>query len=553
MVRREGRARLRRIATALAVAITAPAALHATPAAAAPGPVVVSLAFDDGLTSQYRLAGTLRQHGVRASFYVNSGNIDARGGGGTMSWAWARELAAAGHEIGGHTRDHVVVAGAGLSLRAKWRQICDDRARLVEQGFHATSFAYPDGELDETAKALVQACGYQSARKAGSIMPTGPHYSDRVPPAEGPYSIRVLGTTHNGPVTLAWLQQAVEAARDNGGGWVPMLFHRVCYQGTDQYDGCMSSYRPVDAAVIRQFLTWAGGEQGISFRPVTEVLNGGVAVPAVKITTPARGSAHAADRPTVKGTASGSGSVTVRIYRGEYSTGSPIATLTANVGAGGAWTVTPSQPLAEGRYTLQASQTRNGVTGTSVPVTFDVDPAAAFATLSRSVVGQGARNAVVVLDGRFLPDAQVRISGRGVKARITSRTARKIRLALNVGLAAPVGARTVTVVNGDGGTATCKGCLRVVRGPRIAAVNPSSAPRGRATTITVRGRAFDASTTVRIGGKGLRVRGVKLIGPRRLRATVRVAGTAPRTARPVTVLNTTTLGQHKVPRALRVT
>jgi peptidoglycan/xylan/chitin deacetylase (PgdA/CDA1 family) len=552
MVGREGHGRMRRIAVALALGIAAPAALHATPAAAASGPVVVSLAFDDGLTSQYQLAGTLRQHGVRATFYVNSGSIDARGGGGTMSWAWARELARAGHEIGGHTRDHVVIAGSALSLRAKWRQICDDRARLVEQGFHPTSFAYPDGELDDTAKALVQACGYQSGRKAGSIMPTGPHRSDRVPPAEGPYSIRALGTTHNGPVELAWLQQAVEAARDNGGGWVPMLFHRVCYQGTAQYDNCMASYRPVDAAVIGQFLQWAGGQSDVSLRPVTEVLNGGVAVPAVNITAPARSSAHAADRPAVKGTASGSGPVTVQLYRGEYSMGSPIATMTASVG-GGSWTVTPAQSLAKGTYTVQASQTSNGVTGTSVPVTFDVDPAAAWATLSRSVLGQGAKNAVVVLDGRFQPDAQVRISGKGVNARITSRTATKIRLAVNVGPAAPTRARTVRVVHGDGATATCNSCLRIVRGPRIEALSRSTAPRGRTVNVTVRGRAFDANTRVSIGGKGTRIVAMRVLGPRRVAVSLRVAAKAPRTARAVIVRNTSTLGQHRVPRAIRIT
>ncbi len=72
-----------RAGIALAVAVAGSAALNPAPAQAAEGPVVVSLTFDDGLMTQYQLAPLLAAQGVKATFYVNSGEIDRYGGAGT--------------------------------------------------------------------------------------------------------------------------------------------------------------------------------------------------------------------------------------------------------------------------------------------------------------------------------------------------------------------------------------------------------------------------------------------------------------------------------------
>ena len=104
-----------RAGIALAVAVAGSAALAAPPAQAAEGPVVVSLTFDDGLLNQYQLAPLLAAQGVPATFYVNSGEINT---GGTMSWDQTRELAAAGHEIGGHTLNHQRIGGASPVIRS---------------------------------------------------------------------------------------------------------------------------------------------------------------------------------------------------------------------------------------------------------------------------------------------------------------------------------------------------------------------------------------------------------------------------------------------------
>ena len=69
-------------------------------------PTTVSLTFDDGEVSQFGAGAILAAHGIRGTFYLNTGAIDSREQG-AMTWAQVASLAAAGNEIGGHTRDHV--------------------------------------------------------------------------------------------------------------------------------------------------------------------------------------------------------------------------------------------------------------------------------------------------------------------------------------------------------------------------------------------------------------------------------------------------------------
>lgn len=268
-------ARFTRAAVALAAA-TAGALTVAGPAHAADSPVVVSLTFDDALYSQYRALPTLNAHGDHATFFLNSGQIDKYGGGGgTMSWANARELAAAGNEIGGHTIDHVDISSSTLTYAQKKHQVCDDRARITAQGLLPVTFAYPNGGMDATAKSIVQKCGYKSARSAGGIEPSGPSYADSfAAPYDGVYAIRTLDGQNDGPITLDWLEQAVNGAAANGGGWVPMLFHHVCYKADADYTDCMGRYRSIDADVMNDFLTWMDAQagRGITVKTMSQAL-----------------------------------------------------------------------------------------------------------------------------------------------------------------------------------------------------------------------------------------------------------------------------------------
>jgi peptidoglycan/xylan/chitin deacetylase (PgdA/CDA1 family) len=552
---------------ALIVGLTGALALT-SPAKAADGAVAVSLTFDDGLTSQYELAPTLAKHGAKATFYLSSGAIDERGGGGTMSWPWAKELAAAGHEIGGHTLDQLDLTDPAMPDEEKVRQVCQDRARLVEQGFNPMSLAYPTGERDARTMEIAAECGYQSARRAGGVNPAGPNYADKVPPIEGSYSIRALPFAP-GPITFADMRTAAENAYANGGGWIPMLFHQVCYQGKANYNTCMGSSRPVDAAALEQFLSWAKSHRGITILPMTQVLTGGIpdlppedtTAPTVSITSPASGSTLTTTTPTVSGTggtAPGDKSnVTVRVYQGSAASGTPVQTKNAAIGSNGSWSTTLGQ-LANGTWTARATQGDDaGNTGNSNTVTFTVEGAAPpedpkTFTMSRNKIGQGALKARVVLRGEFDPVSKVTVSGKGVRAQVLAQGANAVRLALTVRRDAPTGLRTVTVVEADGTRAVCKGCLRVVKGPRINALLRDTVKRGRTTWVQMRGSRFGNSPRVIVRGKGARVVSVESMGPRRLRFAVKVAPGARRTARAVVVTNKATLGRDVKPRSLRV-
>ncbi|GAA3581851.1 polysaccharide deacetylase family protein [Kribbella ginsengisoli] len=336
-----------------------------------PRPTVVSLTFDDGDLSQYGTRTMFATHNMHGTFYINSGAVDAAEPG-AMTWTQIHALQADGHDIGGHTLDHVDMTAADTSFDYRWHQACDDRARLQALGFSPASFAYPFAAFNAQAVSIIKGCGYQSGRSGGSLLVGGPLYSESIPPSE-PFSFKALGTTYDGPITLQWLQDAVNGPADRAGGWVPMLFHDICYAGSANFDACMAGYRPVSDTTLSQFMDWltANASRGISVKTVADVMGGGQTIPNPIVTAPTAGQT-VSPAPTVSGSAQATGgNVTVSVYSGPYSTGTPV--LTVNVGNNsGAWTTTLPGPLANGTYTVQAQQTGNGLTGFSAPRTFVV-------------------------------------------------------------------------------------------------------------------------------------------------------------------------------------
>jgi len=343
-----------------------------------PRPTTVSLTFDDGDASQYALGANLQAHNDKATFYINSGAVD-RGEAASMSWAQIHTLADQGNEIGGHTLDHVDLTDPSTTFASKWSQTCNDRARLYQQGFNPVSFAYPFAAFNPTAESIVQGCGYQTGRTGGTLSEQGPNYAESIPPRD-PFGFWIEGTTFDGAITLQSLQDDVTAAMNHGGGWVPMLFHEICYPNDPSFATCMNGYRVVSAQVFEDFLAWLDSQNsnGVNVRTVNDVMNNGGTLPSVLVTSPTAGGTvnstpGTPTQPTLRGTAaSAGGDVTVRLYSGPYSTGAPLATLTATQ-TSGSWSV-QTDTLPDGTYTVQASQQSGGRTGTSPPVTFTVAP-----------------------------------------------------------------------------------------------------------------------------------------------------------------------------------
>src|SRR5690348_3171203 len=135
--------RLSALLATLCVAVSG-CGISLVPTSAAPSggqvPGVVTLTFDDGRISDATAAKMLADHGLRGTFFINSGTIDTAG---YLTLSDLKAIAASGNEIGGHTVTHPDMSA--LTDGEIKRQVCEDRNTLVWWGFPVRSFAYPFG------------------------------------------------------------------------------------------------------------------------------------------------------------------------------------------------------------------------------------------------------------------------------------------------------------------------------------------------------------------------------------------------------------------------
>ena len=220
----------------------------ALPARATAAQTIVSLTFDDGIATQNFARTEMTAHGMRGTFYVNSGNVGADPY--FMSWSDVDALHAAGNEIGGHTVDHARLTN--LTAAQQRQQICDDADALRARGYTVTSFAYPFGAgiNSPSVRSALADCGFVSARKYGDLRGSdcpdpGCPTAEAIPPAD-PYAVNSTGF-ETGPLTLQKLQTWVTQAESNGGGWVPVVFHDICNACDDA---------SVSQSVFQAFLDW---------------------------------------------------------------------------------------------------------------------------------------------------------------------------------------------------------------------------------------------------------------------------------------------------------
>jgi len=79
-----------------------------------------------------------------------------------------------------------------------------------------------------------------------------------------------------GPLTLPDLKSAVVSAADHGGGWVQVIFHRICGSSDPGFADCMSSEAPIEESTFGAFLDWLkdAAPDGTTVRTVQEVMSG---------------------------------------------------------------------------------------------------------------------------------------------------------------------------------------------------------------------------------------------------------------------------------------
>jgi peptidoglycan/xylan/chitin deacetylase (PgdA/CDA1 family) len=119
---------------------------------------IVSLTFDDNTSGHATAAQILNQYGMKGTFYVNSARIGTSSAYLTLNQL--RSIAASGHEIAGHTLNHLNLTQQ--SAAEARRQVCDDRAQLQAWGFNPVSFAYPFGAFNGSVQDIVEDCGFDA-------------------------------------------------------------------------------------------------------------------------------------------------------------------------------------------------------------------------------------------------------------------------------------------------------------------------------------------------------------------------------------------------------
>ncbi|MFY1621054.1 polysaccharide deacetylase family protein [Micromonospora sp. WMMD736] len=242
------------------------------PLVPAPGQTVVSLTFDDGRASALTAAEIMTKYGLTGTFYVNSGTV------GTPDHFTLPDLdamAAAGHEIGGHTLNHENLGTLGVDEVR--RQICDDRVALLQWGFPVRSFAFPFGAAPESGEQAVRECGYNSARGLGGLYSFAADENCRwCEPAEQLPPENPMLTRAPDQVAITWTAADMERLiTDAGPGWVQMTFHGVCPSDCDDIGTPVGEFE--------QFVNWLADQQQAGTLLVSTVGDaiGGPVQPAV--------------------------------------------------------------------------------------------------------------------------------------------------------------------------------------------------------------------------------------------------------------------------------
>jgi len=206
----KGAATKRTVAKATALKTVAKKSVTAKAATAVPG-AAVSISFDDGQLGHYLNAWpVLKKNGYHGTFYVISDGMTW--GAPQMNAAQVKELAAAGDEIGNHTRDHSDLST--LSAAQVAAEFADSQAAFAKIGIKPTTCAYPSGiatpETEQIAATYFAAC----RGTGGGFDTTG----------TDPYKLQVFYL--HSTTTVAEIQTALQQAKA-AKSWIIFVHHGV--------------------------------------------------------------------------------------------------------------------------------------------------------------------------------------------------------------------------------------------------------------------------------------------------------------------------------------
>lgn len=235
--------------------------LYATPATAS---TIITIGLDDGWADGLQAASMLQARDMRATFFVISGYL---GKSQYLTAEQIRSLQAAGHEIGCHTVTHPDLSY--LPPDEAQREICDSRSTLLGLGLDVRSFSYPYGSHTASIEQMVAQCGFNSARSVGPLADSLP--AETVPPLSA-FAIRTRRSIERSD-SLAEIQRWIEAAEVEG-GWLSLVFHRICDTACDRFS--------ISSSDFGALLDWIAARQVIGTVVMTEnEVIGGALQPAV--------------------------------------------------------------------------------------------------------------------------------------------------------------------------------------------------------------------------------------------------------------------------------
>jgi hypothetical protein len=89
--------------------------------------------------------------------------------------------------------------------------------------------------------------------------------------------VRTVYRAAETPLELADLTTPVTAAAQHGGGWVVLVFHKVCSESASDYSSCIASYKPIKDTTFNSFLDWLqnSAPPATTVKTVRQVMSGG--------------------------------------------------------------------------------------------------------------------------------------------------------------------------------------------------------------------------------------------------------------------------------------